>query len=206
MSLVYDKEYTYIFHSPGIEPWITGFLKKLREKDSLGEVLDVGCGLGLTGFLLKLYVGGVERLVGVDISSERISRARQLNVYDELYATDIKEFKGSRFDVVICLEVLHGLPGEVLMHIESLVKEGGSAVLALPRLPRGISVRDLIDRGYSVYRYLLRGFLLVDLKSYSILSIEGSIFLEAIRFALNILKPLLKVTRILERGYMLAFR
>lgn len=51
MKLIYDEEYTHTFHSPGIEPWITGFLKG---KPSLGRVLDVGYGLGFTRMLLKI--------------------------------------------------------------------------------------------------------------------------------------------------------
>jgi protein-L-isoaspartate O-methyltransferase len=38
----YDSEYSLTFHSPGIEPWITGLLKNFKPS----SVLDVGCGLG----------------------------------------------------------------------------------------------------------------------------------------------------------------
>ncbi|MEM2703843.1 MAG: hypothetical protein QXR45_11860, partial [Candidatus Bathyarchaeia archaeon] len=62
MKLTYDRDYTSTFHSPGIEPWITGFLKI---KGSLGMVLDLGCGLGFTALLLKLYLNNVEYLVGL---------------------------------------------------------------------------------------------------------------------------------------------
>lgn len=40
--------------------------------------------------------------------------------------------------------------------------------LSLTISPQGVSVRDLINRGYEVYRYLLRGLILIDLKQYSI--------------------------------------
>mgnify|MGYP000052909739 CR=1 FL=1 len=204
MSLNYDKSYTNTFHSPGIEPWILGFLKS---KSSLGRVLDVGCGLGFSALLLKLYLGNVEYLVGVDISAEKIHKARMLNLYDELHVTDIQSFNPEiKFDTIIALEVLHGLPANALTHIESLVRKGGSIILALPFLPKGISVTDLIDRGYNVYRYLLRGLVMVDLKHYNIYLAGQSSFLRAIKVLLTILKPLLKVTRILEKGYLLAFK
>ena len=183
MKLDYDKDYTKIFHSPGIEPWISGFLKS---KGSLGKVLDVGCGLGFSALLLKSYLGNAEYLVGVDISPEKISKARRLNLYDELYVADIQDFNPeSKFDTLIALEVLHGLPASVLACIESLVKKGGFIVLALPSLPEGGSVRDLIDRGYVVYRYLLRGLVMVDLKHYNIYLAGQSRFLKAIKNPLD---------------------
>jgi len=113
LRLSYDKGYTDTFHSPGIEPWILGFLKS---KNSLGKVLDVGCGLGFTGMLLRLYLGNVEYIVGVDISAEKILKASKLSLYDELHVTDIRNFEPeTKFDTVMALEVLHGLPADVLL-------------------------------------------------------------------------------------------
>lgn len=204
MKLNYDKGYTDTFHSPGIEPWVLGFLK---DKCSLGRVLDVGCGLGFSALMLKLYLGNVEYLVGVDISSEKIRKAERLDLYDELYVADIQNFNPKdKFDTVIALEILHGLPANTLMHIESLVKEEGSIVLALPNPPNGIDVKELIKRGYNVYRYLLRGLVLVHLKNYDVYLASHSRFLRIIKFILIILKPLLIITRGFEKGYLLAFK
>jgi SAM-dependent methyltransferase len=146
MKPIYDEEYTYVFHSPGIEPWILGLLKS---KPSLGRVLDVGCGLGFSALMLKLYLGSVEYLVGVDVSLEKVRKAERAR----------------------------------------------------------IDVEGLIKRGYSVYRYLLRGFVLIDLESYDIyLAWQSSRFLRVLKLFLTILIPLLKITRILEKGYILAFK
>jgi len=77
----------------------------------------------------------------------------------------------------------------------------------LPALPSEIDVKGLIKRGYNVYRYLLRGFVLIDLKSYDIyLAWQSSRFFWVIKLFLTILMPLLKITRILEKGYILAFK
>ena len=179
----------------------------MKGKRSLGRVLDIGCGLGFTALVLKLYLGNVEYLVGVDISPEKIRKAERLNLYDELHVVDIRNFNPEqKFDTIIALEVLHGLPGDTLVHIESLVKENGSIVLALPTLPTGISVGDLIKRGYHVYRYLLRGFVLIDLKNHDVYLASQSRFLRAIRFfILKVLKPLLMMST-LKKGYILAFK
>jgi SAM-dependent methyltransferase len=205
MKPSYDEEYTYAFHSPGIEPWILEFLKS---KCTLGRTLDVGCGLGFSALMLKLYPGNVEYLVGVDISSEKIRKAERLNLYNELHVINIQNFNPEeKFDTLIALEVLHGLPAGALIRIEGLVKKNGSVVLALPALPSEIYVKGLIKRGYNVYRYLLRGFVLIDLESYDIyLAWQSSRFLRVLKLFLTILIPLLKITRILEKGYILAFK
>jgi len=141
MKPSYDEEYTYAFHSPGIEPWILGFLKSKR---TLGRTLDVGCGLGFSALMLKLYLGNAQYLVGVDISSEKIRKAERLNLYDELYVINIKNFNPEeKFDTLIAIEVLHSLPAGALIHIEGLVKKNDPVVLALPALPTELMLKVL---------------------------------------------------------------
>jgi len=70
-KLFYDSRYTLTFHSPGIEPWVLGLLKQVRPR----SVLDVGCGLGLWGLILRGYLG-VSHIVGVDIDSNKVEFAR----------------------------------------------------------------------------------------------------------------------------------
>jgi len=50
------------------------------------SVLDLGCGTGLSGKLLKPYA---KYLVGIDIAEKMIQVAQEKNIYDELYCEDI---------------------------------------------------------------------------------------------------------------------
>lgn len=202
MSLSYDREYTSTFHSPGIEPWIAGFLKS-----RLYEIgLDVGRGLGSMSLILKLYLNNVKYLVGLDISYEKLLRTKQLNLYDELVAADAEmlPFRDKAFDLVIASEIVHGLSPYVLESVEILSRS--SVVLSMPYLPRGVSTRYLIEEGYKCYRYLLRGLILIELGEYRVLLASESKFFRVIRVLLYLLKPLLKAVGILERGYVLVFR
>lgn len=203
-KLIYDENYTNVFHSPGIEPWITGFLKGKKFR----VVLDVGCGLGFMGLLLKLYLNSTERLVGLDISSNKLIKVKKLNLFDHLVVADARRlpFRDSVFDLIISTEVLHGLPAETLEFLEKVKKVNGSIVLALPSLPANISVKYLICKAYRVYRYLLRGFVLIDLESYSVFTIGKSRFFKILKLFLIILKPFLRVTGLLDKGYLLAFK
>ncbi len=53
------------------------------------DIVDLGCGTGLCGALLKAYAG---RLDGVDISPAMLEQAKQKKLYDSLACVDIGEF------------------------------------------------------------------------------------------------------------------
>jgi SAM-dependent methyltransferase len=151
-KLIYDLEYTLTFHSPGIEPWITGLLKKFKPD----SVLDIGCGLGFWGLILKGYLG-ISKVVGVDIDPTKVEFVKRLNLYDELYVSDIRSFNyHESFDVVIAVESIHGILDENLLErLEGFVKRGGLIILALPLMSKSLAISNMIKRGYVVYRYFL---------------------------------------------------
>jgi predicted TPR repeat methyltransferase len=70
------------------------------------DVLDVGCGTGLCGPLIKPYA---RRLVGVDLSGRMLDKARQKSVYDELVKSELTAFLGglrAAFDVIVSADTL----------------------------------------------------------------------------------------------------
>lgn len=83
-------------------------LDKLRQvelRDDL-EIVDLGCGTGLCGRLLRPFA---RRLVGVDLSSGMIEKARQRGIYDELMTAEIAEFLqgcDAAFDLAVAADVL----------------------------------------------------------------------------------------------------
>jgi SAM-dependent methyltransferase len=200
--LKYDEDYSNTFHSPGLEPWLVGLFKSVEPK----AVLDIGCGLGFWGLVLKGYLG-VAYVVGVDIDPSKVEFVRSLDVYDELYVSDVRLFEHPRiFDAVLAVESLHGiLNAELLDRLEGLVKRGGLVVLTLPRLSKELRVIDLTRRSYRVYRYLLRGFLLVRDDGCEILTTPGSIW-RLLGLILRILGPLLRLVGFLSRGYLIAYK
>ncbi|MDP1526784.1 MAG: tetratricopeptide repeat protein [Rhodocyclaceae bacterium] len=69
------------------------------------RVLDLGCGTGLSGKLLR---GHAERLDGVDLSRAMLDRARQTGCYHDLSHADINEFLAAtdqHADLVIAADV-----------------------------------------------------------------------------------------------------
>jgi predicted TPR repeat methyltransferase len=70
------------------------------------SALDLGCGTGLCGALVKPRVG---RLTGVDLAARMVARARERGVYDRLEQAEIVAWLGANhetFDLVVCTDVL----------------------------------------------------------------------------------------------------
>ncbi|MGI9319735.1 MAG: class I SAM-dependent DNA methyltransferase [bacterium] len=92
------------------------------------EVLDVGCGTGLTGSHVKQY--GVENIDGIDISGEMISVARSRDIYRRLYVADLNRplpLDDHIYDAAISSGTFtHGHVGaEPLMEIFRILRPGG---------------------------------------------------------------------------------
>ena len=71
------------------------------------DVLDAGCGTGLCGPCLRPFA---RTLVGVDLSSKMLARARQLDLYDDLVEAELTSFLRTdrrEFDLVVAADTLN---------------------------------------------------------------------------------------------------
>ena len=72
---------------------IPKLLSELAIKDhgegSMGSILDLGCGTGLTGLEIKDFCSYLE---GIDLSYRMLEQAKTKNVYDKLSHIDIVEY------------------------------------------------------------------------------------------------------------------
>lgn len=78
---------------------ITGEGRRFR------QALDLGCGTGLCGALLRPLA---QRLTGVDLSANMLERARARGVYDTLQQADVLDFLSAsqqQFDCVLAADV-----------------------------------------------------------------------------------------------------
>jgi SAM-dependent methyltransferase len=73
------------------------------------QVLDLGCGVGMTDAYLK---DAFAQLSGVDLSEQSIAQAVQRNpgVHYQSYGGDTLPFPDGRFDVVFTICVMHHVP------------------------------------------------------------------------------------------------
>jgi predicted TPR repeat methyltransferase len=69
------------------------------------DVLDLGCGTGLCGPLLKPLA---RRMTGVDLSPNMLEMARKRELYDDLVCSDLSDFLATQtaaFDLVVATDV-----------------------------------------------------------------------------------------------------
>lgn len=113
------------------------FLKRIN-KDYLNnreKVLDVGCGLGVLGQLIKEKYNS--DVFGIDLAESAIKIARKQGVAAK--KSDINDrwpYKESFFDVVVCVQVLEHLynPDFFFEEAKRVLKNNGFLVISTPNL------------------------------------------------------------------------
>jgi predicted TPR repeat methyltransferase len=89
------------YHSPDV---LAATIKRYAPKNTL-DILDLGCGTGLMGNLLRPLA---RTLTGVDLSANMLDKARQRNIYDRLVSDDITAFlqtQHNAFDLAVATDV-----------------------------------------------------------------------------------------------------
>lgn len=79
-------------------------LVSMDDTASAADILDIGCGTGLCGPLLRPVANS---LIGVDLSPKMLQKAEQLKVYDELHESELCTFMQSsdkHFDYIVCAD------------------------------------------------------------------------------------------------------
>lgn len=91
------------------------------------SVLDLGCGTGLAGPLLRPLA---QRLVGIDLSPKMLEMASRTGLYDELLEAELTQHlrdSDQRHDLIVCCDVLGYLGdlGSVFSGVRAALKPGG---------------------------------------------------------------------------------
>jgi predicted TPR repeat methyltransferase len=102
-------------------------------------VADAGCGTGLCGPLLAPFA---KRLLGVDLSEQMLTKARERGVYDELTRGELSAFLRANpdsFDVVVSSDTLcyFGSLDEPLQAASKALRGGGTFVFTVEKLADG---------------------------------------------------------------------
>ncbi len=77
-----------------------------------GNILDLGCGKGVNGFLIRIsrYIQDA-KLIGMDINEEHIKFCKKFNIYDETIKKSLPAIplKDKSVNLVLCTEVIEHL-------------------------------------------------------------------------------------------------
>lgn len=106
---------------------IRGLLTPWIEADGSLEVVDIGCGTGLCGPVLRPYA---RRLTGIDLSDGMLAKAREGGLYDELRVADLVDAlrqRGAGWDMIVAADTFPyvGTLGDVFDAAASVLKPGG---------------------------------------------------------------------------------
>lgn len=111
-----------------------GLLVEFCRKNKPNRILDIGCGSGYLGFLIKKLFPEVS-ITGFDISEQAVSQAGS---YDKVYTLsldneDIPEPE-NYFDMVICAEVIEHIYDidHCLFEIKRVLSPSGRAIITTP--------------------------------------------------------------------------
>lgn len=121
--------------------------------DPLGRVLDVGCGTGSTGALLRPRAPTA--LVGIEINPDVAELAKP--IYDEVLVGAAEELlaglEGS-FDTILCYDVLEHLvdPWAVLARLAALSAPGARLHVSVPNARHLSLMVDVMARGTFGYQ------------------------------------------------------
>ena len=108
------------------------YLRKAISVDA--EILDVGCGTGLTGIALR-RAGFTGPLDGIDLSPESLTQANICEVYRSLKPVDLQKLPiphaDNSYDALICVGVLTYIPESeaVVREFARLVRPGGAILI-----------------------------------------------------------------------------
>ena len=134
------------------------------------SVLDVGCGRGMLGCLLRIYREPT-RLIAVDTFRPYLDFVEKLGIYDSVLQLDVSKsklpFEEKEFDIVLCLEVIEHLKKEEgLRLLSELERVSKRVIVSTPGIFRNqrlfdgnvnqahlsyYHVKEFEGRGYRVY-------------------------------------------------------
>lgn len=134
-----------------------------------GDIVDLGCGKGINGFLIRLsrYLQNA-KLIGMEINNDYINFCKKFNIYDQIIKQSLPKlpFKNSSVNLILCTEVIEHLTRKdglmLLDEIERVCR--GRAIITTPNIffetmpgdPEDKhlsiwSIKDFRSRGYKVY-------------------------------------------------------
>lgn len=119
------------------------------------EVLDIGCGTGLCGPLLR---PAARRLVGVDLSPKMLSQAAARGLYDQLNCAELTEWLGTcntRFDLVMATDVLcyFGDLSVAFTRAHKVLTPGGCFACSLEAAPESAAAQSFVLLPHGRYQH-----------------------------------------------------
>jgi predicted TPR repeat methyltransferase len=125
----FDTELTQVLHYKAPQ-LVAETLRRCLPEDGTADVLDLGCGTGLSGVALRPFARWLD---GVDLSSRMIEQARARGIYDALAVDDAETFlmaANCNWNVVAAVDVLNYLGDLTVLFRLAAAKLARGGILA----------------------------------------------------------------------------
>ena len=149
----YAEEHPYFIDEDVVSELLEKLLRHLNELNKPFSIVDLGCGDGtiLHALHSKGLLRNASRVVGVDISEERIRRLRKFCPFAEGIVGDVcdlRQVPDSSFDVAISTQVIEHVldDSKMLREIHRILKPNGY-----------FYVSTIVKKWYGVWVYYERG-------------------------------------------------
>lgn len=142
-------------HPTVYHPFLSALFPDLKNK----QILDLGCGKGMVGYLIRIQRDLTNsKLIGMDISEALLAFTKKYNIYDKLIRGDLTKelpFKKNSFDVVICSEVIEHMKKRIGEHlldeIERIVAKNGRVIITTPNVWLKMPSNNYYDQHHSLW-------------------------------------------------------
>jgi predicted TPR repeat methyltransferase len=134
----FDRELLHVlkYRAPAL---VASALERQGVAAQSADILDLGCGTGLSGLALKPFA---RRLDGVDLSPGMIAKARARAIYDSLAVAEAGAYLGEsaeRWNIAAAVDVLNYLPdlGPMFRAVAARLRPAGLLVGTVEKRPEG---------------------------------------------------------------------
>jgi predicted TPR repeat methyltransferase len=108
------------------------------------SVLDLGCGTGLSGLMLKTWAG---QMTGVDLSPEMAEKARARAIYDRVEVAELTNWLArdpARYELIVACDTLiyFGDLAPVMTAVKARLKDKGLFAFSVERGDAGYRLTD----------------------------------------------------------------
>lgn len=146
-------------------PTLNCITKLLENEDKGVTIVDLGCGMGLYGFLLRSLYGNKINLIGVDIKFQKHSLPILEKIYNTLVEEDIRTYEIPKDSIVLAFHIIEHLPwGQVSLMLDKIKQTAKSSLIALPRPKEGFEYKDQISPDTHKWGFSLELFSNTDFK------------------------------------------
>ncbi len=213
------KKEEFLFHSlpylSGIKKIINTTFGKIKKQKI--KILDLGCGTGLTSFLLANLNNKIEAIDIYDKNEEvqnafilKGKKSQRLlwenleksnkNLHFQFYDGNNFPYKNDCFDMVFCHAVLEHIPAKilpiVLNEIYRVLKKHGHLVIS--RTPNKFALTEFLAKSHDIKFSKHEIFKLLSQNKYKIILYQKTDFLPEIapgklQFSLNRIYPITKI-------------